>query len=139
MSTPIEPEGMPGQPEGSEAEAGGSAGPAGVETEPLYVVLCTCANRDSTRIAHALVEDGVAACVNVLPKITSIYRWDGRICEDRETLLVIKTVASHLEALRAAIVSLHSYQVPEILVLPVRAEESHDAYVKWVRSTLVGP
>jgi periplasmic divalent cation tolerance protein len=76
---------------------------------------------DAERIARALVERRLAACVNVVPGVVSVYRWRGAVCRDEERLLVIKTRAERLEALREALVELHPYEVPELVALPVEA------------------
>jgi periplasmic divalent cation tolerance protein len=85
---------------------------------------------DAERIARALVESRLAACVNVVPGVVSVYRWKGEVCRDEERLLVIKTRADRLEALRGALVGLHPYEVPELLALPVAA--GHAPYLAWL-------
>lgn len=95
------------------------------------VVLSTVGGADEAeRIAERLVEQGLAACVNVLPGVVSIYRWKGRVERDEERLLVIKTRADRFEALRAAIVALHPYEVPEVVALPITA--GHAPYLEWL-------
>jgi len=79
------------------------------------------------------VEDRLAACVNIQAKVTSVYRWEGEIHEDKEALLIIKTTAKRLKALRSGLTELHPYEVPEILVLNVNTKASNPAYVQWVR------
>src|SRR4029453_12915704 len=84
------------------------------------VVLVTVSSETEAKtIARALVEERLAACVNIIPGVTSIYRWEGKICEDRELLLVIKTRGQKVAALRERIVHLHSYAVPEVIALPI--------------------
>ena len=97
-----------------------------------YVVaLSTVGKReDAERIGRALVERRVAACVNVVSGLTSIYRWKGTIEAEEERLLVIKTRRERIEALRAALVSLHPYEVPELIVLPIEA--GHAPYLAWL-------
>ena len=85
---------------------------------------------DAERIARALVERRLAACVNVVPGVVSIYRWKGAVEKDEERLLVIKTRAERLEALREALVELHPYEVPELVALPVEA--GHAPYLAWL-------
>jgi periplasmic divalent cation tolerance protein len=95
------------------------------------VVLSTVGKaEDAERIGRALVERGLAACVNVLPAVTSIYRWKGKLEQDEERLLVIKTRAERFAALRDALVSLHPYEVPEVLALPVA--DGHQPYLDWL-------
>ena len=95
------------------------------------VVLSTVGtDGDAVRIARALVERRLAACVNVVPGVRSVYRWKGRVEEDEERLLVIKTRRDRFEALREALVSLHPYELPEAIVLPVEA--GHAPYLAWL-------
>ena len=95
------------------------------------VVLSTVGKaEDAERIGRALVERGLAACVNVVPAVTSIYRWKGRVEREEERLLVIKTRADRFDALREALVSLHPYEVPEVLALPVAG--GHAPYLEWL-------
>ncbi len=101
-------------------------------TGDVRVVLCTCPEREALRISHGLVEEGLAACVNIASKITSVYRWEGKVHEDREALLVIKTAAAKIAAMREGLLALHPYEVPEILVLGVDTAASNPAYVDWV-------
>lgn len=85
---------------------------------------------DAERIAEALVERRLAACVNIVPGLTSVYRWKGKLERDDERLLVIKTRRDRVDALRVALVSLHPYDLPELLVLPVEA--GHAPYLAWI-------
>jgi len=98
------------------------------------VVLCTAGSAaDAERIASALVERRLAACVNVVPGVVSIYRWKGGVERDEERLLLIKTTAARVEALRAAIAELHAYEVPEVLVLDVTG--GHAPYLAWLEES----
>jgi periplasmic divalent cation tolerance protein len=103
------------------------------------VVLCTCNERESLRLAHELVRDGLAACVNLVPKLTSVYVWNGEICEDRENLLVIKTTLELMPELRAALAALHPYEVPEVLALPVDEASSSRDYLSWLFGAVIPP
>lgn len=95
-------------------------------------VLCTCGSKpDALRIANALVEARLAACVNVLPGVKSVYRWQGKIETEQEVLLLIKTTAERFPALRDRIVDLHPYETPEILTLSIA--EGSDKYLAWLR------
>jgi periplasmic divalent cation tolerance protein len=89
---------------------------------------------DAERIARALVERRVAACVNVVPGVTSFYRWKGEIARDGEWLLVMKTTAARFEALREAVVELHPYDVPEVVALPI--ERGHGPYLDWIEQSV---
>jgi periplasmic divalent cation tolerance protein len=101
-------------------------------TETDYVIVMTTlpADADVGPFAHALVEARLAACVNVLPGMDSIYRWDGKVEHDRERQLVIKTSRWCLVPLWERIRELHSYEVPEFIVLPI--VDGNDAYLRWV-------
>lgn len=97
------------------------------------LVLCTCPDADSAgRIARTVVGEGLAACVNRAPGIVSIYRWQGEIHEDSEVLLLIKTRSERFELLRARIVELHPYDLPEVIALEVAA--GHAPYLEWLRT-----
>ena len=95
------------------------------------IVLSTFpADQDPAALARTLIEERLAACVNVLPPMQSMYRWQGRIEQATEHQLVIKTTPERIEALKARLTELHPYDVPEILVLP--AAGGGDAYLAWV-------
>jgi len=100
------------------------------------VVLVTCPSAaEARRIARAVVEARLAACVNILPgAVTSIYRWKGKVESAKERLLLIKTSRKLLAKLRAAIERLHSYDVPEFIALPVAA--GSPAYLAWIEENL---
>ena len=99
----------------------------------MVVVLCNCLPAESRKIARALVREGLAACVNIVPDVISVFEWQGALHEDDEHTLLIKAPADKIEALRERIKALHSYSVPEIVVLPVDVANSNPAYVAWVR------
>lgn len=99
------------------------------------VVLCTVGKaEDAEYLARELVERRLAACVNVLPPVASIFRWRGEVERSEETLLVIKTTEARFEALRETILSLHGYDVPEIIALPVTA--GHGPYLAWLEESV---
>lgn len=102
------------------------------EIFPFIVVLVTCGSEEEAeRIARSLVNERLAACVNLLPPIRSIYRWEGKVCDEREWLLIIKTQAERFRQLEHRIRSLHSYSVPEIISLPIL--EGSSPYLAWVK------
>ncbi len=102
------------------------------------VVLITAPNPESAQqIARALVEKRLAACVNLLSGVTSIYRWEGQVQEDAETLLICKTRRACLAALQREIQDVHPYQVPEIIALPVVA--GLETYLNWVGESVLPP
>ncbi len=99
--------------------------------EKARLALTTCADSESaSRLASQLVERRIAACVNILPGIRSIYRWQGKIEDDAECLLIIKTVADRVADLKKSIDELHSYDVPELVVLPIEAGAA--SYLQWI-------
>ena len=94
------------------------------------VVLTTLgADADATTLARTLVDERLAACVNVLPPMISIYRWKGAIEQDREQQLVIKTTVDRVPALQARLAHLHPYELPEFLVLDAAAGAAYGAWV----------
>lgn len=102
------------------------------------VVLSTVGTaEDAERIARALVEQRLAACVNVVPGLVSVYRWKGKVERDDERLLVIKTRRERFSALREVLAALHPYEVPEILALPV--EDGSPAYLEWLDESVAEP
>jgi periplasmic divalent cation tolerance protein len=95
------------------------------------IVLTTAGSRDEAdKIASELVQRSHAACVNVVGPMTSTYRWQGKVERAEEFLLVIKTTAGAVERVRAAIEELHSYELPEFLVLPI--ESGSARYLEWI-------
>lgn len=97
----------------------------------LLVVFCTFPDQDTARrVAAALVEARLAACVNLVPGVQSIYRWQGKVESAQEVLAVMKTTDEVYPRLEAKLRELHSYDVPEIIAVPVERAEA--AYAKWV-------
>ena len=95
------------------------------------VVLTTCGSLEEARhIARAVIERRLAACVNIVPQVESIYRWKGEIETSNESLLMIKTTAGVFEKLRAALKELHSYEVPECIELTVT--DGSESYLDWI-------
>ncbi|MGC9444261.1 MAG: divalent-cation tolerance protein CutA [Candidatus Methanospirareceae archaeon] len=93
------------------------------------VLLCTASEGESEHLAKLLVEERLAACVNVTG-VRSYYRWKGELCADTECLLIIKSAKSKIERIIARIKEVHSYEAPEILVLPIVA--GSEQYLEWV-------
>lgn len=100
----------------------------------MIVMLCNFPPELAESAARSLINEGLAACVNVLQPVRSIYRWQGETHVDEELPLLIKAPKSRLDALRERLEQLHPYEVPEILALPIREEDSSAAYVAWVRA-----
>jgi periplasmic divalent cation tolerance protein len=95
------------------------------------IILTTASSEDEARkIARHLVKNRLAACVNVIPHIESIYRWQGKVESSTECLLLIKTTAQAFPAVRDAIGELHSYELPECIAIPV--EDGSTAYLQWL-------
>lgn len=104
-------------------------------TPPALVVLTTVSSpRDASRIGRTLVEERLAACATILPGVESIYHWQGAVETATETMLLLKTVPDQLEALQTRLLELHTYDVPEFLVL--RVESGSAGYLDWLRTTL---
>ncbi|MGD9600175.1 MAG: divalent-cation tolerance protein CutA [Gammaproteobacteria bacterium] len=99
------------------------------------VCLCTCPSLEVAReLAHALVEARVAACVNVLPGVTSVYRWEGDVQEDTEVLLCMKTTSAAYPRLEDLLVRRHPYELPEIVAVPVTT--GFPRYLSWLRDAV---
>lgn len=96
----------------------------------VLVVLVTCPPDQAQALARALVDARVAACVNVVPGLQSVYRWKGAVQADAEALLLIKTAAHRFDALKQAVLKHHPYELPEVVALPVAA--GHAPYLEWV-------
>jgi periplasmic divalent cation tolerance protein len=105
-----------------------------LERTDLAVVLCTVPDKETgRRLAWLLVEEKLAACVNIVDRVTSVYRWQGEIQEDEEYLLIIKTRWDRFDKLRDQIVEAHPYDVPEIVAIPVVGV--HEPYGAWLSSS----
>ena len=95
------------------------------------ICFCTCPDAPTAdRIATALVEERLAACVNVLPGLRSVYRWEGRVEAADEVLLLVKTMPGHYERLQARLLELHPYELPEVLA--VEPAFGLPEYLRWV-------
>jgi periplasmic divalent cation tolerance protein len=99
------------------------------------VVISTCeAEEEARRLARALVEAQLAACVNIVPGMRSVYRWKGAVEEANEFLLVIKTSRELFDEVRLTLERLHSYEVPEAIALPI--VDGAEGYLEWFSSSL---
>ena len=103
-------------------------------TEAILALTTVGSEEQASRIAEALLEDHLAACVNILPSIRSVYRWKGKIWDDEEFLLLIKTTRERFAAVHAAIKKLHSYELPEVLALPVT--DGDEAALAWIEQSV---
>lgn len=103
----------------------------------VVVVLVTGPDMASLEaLAGTIVGEGLAACVNLIPRVRSVYRWEGEVHDDDEALAVVKTTRPAIGALRERVHQLHPYDLPEFLVLPVEA--GSDAYLGWVADSVRG-
>lgn len=99
----------------------------------VIVTLCTCPDKSTAEnIARRLVESSLAACVNILPNLTSVYSWQGQIESAEEYLLIIKSSAQNFSAIEHSICSHHPYELPEIIAVPV--EYGLPEYINWIHS-----
>lgn len=97
------------------------------------ITLCTCPDKDTAeKVARLLVEENLAACVNILPNIKSIYSWQGQIETAEEHLLIIKSPLGSYQAIENAILSQHPYELPEIIAIPI--EHGFSEYINWIHS-----
>jgi periplasmic divalent cation tolerance protein len=104
----------------------------------LQLVLCTVPDRDSAeKIAETLVSEHLAACVNIIPGIASVYRWEGSVEKGEELLLLIKTGQDVYRSLEQRILALHPYELPEIIAVPIQTGQTD--YTEWIKSCLTTP
>ncbi len=102
-----------------------------VRAKELIIVVTSVGTEDQALdVAHALIRNRQAACVNIVPNVHSIYRWKGRVCDDTEMLLVIKTVAGQFQAVRETIQKVNTYELPEILAY--RVDDASDGFGDWI-------
>ncbi len=104
--------------------------------EPVVVLISASSQEEAERIATTLVEEMLAACVNVIPGVTSIYRWEGKLERAEEWLLVAKSRSDVMGELVQRVLALHSYEVPEILALPLAG--GSEAYLRWLDGAVHG-
>ena len=106
-------------------------------TTPEYVIVLTTlpADADARSFARTLIDERLAGCVNLLPAMESVFRWEGRVETDSERQIVIKTARARVAALWERIRELHPYEVPEFVVLPVH--DGSDAYLRWLGESTV--
>ncbi|MCS7285693.1 MAG: divalent-cation tolerance protein CutA [Anaerolineae bacterium] len=106
-----------------------------MEGDFIVVLITTNSFEEALKIGRILVEEKLAACVNVVPEVFSFYWWEGKVQEDKESLMVVKTTASSFPALEGRVRELHSYTVPEIIALPIR--EGYKGYLDWVAGSVL--
>ena len=107
--------------------------------EPAAIVIFITAPtlEKGEEIARALVTEGIAACASIIPRITSIYTWEGKVCADEEVLLLVKSRAGLFPAIRDRVKLMHSYDVPEIIALPV--SDGLPEYLDWLKHATTLP
>ncbi|MFT3917164.1 MAG: divalent-cation tolerance protein CutA [Anaeromyxobacteraceae bacterium] len=101
-------------------------------TDVLVVLVTAPSPERAAELARAVVEERLAACGNVVPGVRSIYRWEGKVVDEPEALLVLKTTRDRLDALQERVLALHPYEVPEVLALSVDA--GAERYLGWVHA-----
>ena len=103
-------------------------------SDAIVVFITAASVEEALRVADKLVEAELAACVQVLPKVQSIYRWKGKVERQSEVLLLAKTLSSKFEALERAVLEVHSYEVPEVAAIGLR--EVSQSYLDWLVSAV---
>ncbi|MCD6320257.1 MAG: divalent-cation tolerance protein CutA [Candidatus Desulfofervidaceae bacterium] len=98
--------------------------------EFILVLVTTASEEEAEKIAQEIVKTHLAACVNIVPRIKSIYFWKGEVCKDAESLLIIKTRGEKFDTLKEKIIQLHSYEVPEVIAIPI--VKGSKAYLDWL-------
>ena len=101
--------------------------------EPVVVLITVPDEKAARKLAKPLVEEGLAACVNTVPGVRSIYRWEGKTCDEPEVLLIVKTRRACFEALERRVREVHPYSVPEVIALPI--VEGSAPYLDWVAAS----
>lgn len=108
---------------------------AWISGNDVLLVMCTVPSVDKGKeIARVLVERRLCACVNIVPQLTSIYYWEGKLCEDAEALLLIKTSSERVEALSRVLGEIHPYETPEVLAFEV--DSGAESYLSWVKTEM---
>src|SRR6266498_2482939 len=101
-------------------------------SEPIVVLMTAASSNEANRIAEVLVDKRLAACVQILPEIQSVYRWKDKVERESEVLLLAKTTCARFDELDRAVREIHSYENPEIVALPITA--ASEPYLRWLQS-----
>ncbi|SRR6266567_2858673 len=104
--------------------------------DPIVVLMTAATNEEATRIAELLVNKKLAACVQILPEMQSIYVWKGEVQREKEVLLLAKSTRANFADLEREVRAIHSYETPEIIALPITA--GSEPYLKWLTSSCEG-
>jgi periplasmic divalent cation tolerance protein len=107
-----------------------------MEIDCVIVWTTIGSSTDGHKLASVLVEERLAACVNVMSEMESVYRWQGKVETERERQVVMKTTANRIPALKARLRELHDYELPEFIVLPITA--GSEPYLQWIRESAAG-
>lgn len=102
----------------------------------MRLVMATVPIDQAPELARNLVDGRHAACVNIVPKVRSIYLWEGKVEDEQEALMLIKTTSEEVEALTARIKMLHPYDVPEIISVEIKKKEGNSEYLDWVEKVV---
>lgn len=102
--------------------------------DSVVVLMTASSAEEAASISRALVDERLVACCNVIPAIRSIYRWEGKVCDEQEVMVIAKTRASVFDRLVVRVKELHSYDVPEIIALPIAA--GSESYMKWIEENV---
>ncbi len=105
-------------------------------TDPIVVLMTAASAEEATEIADTLVHNKLAACVQVLPEMQSIYLWKGKVESTREVLMIAKTTSAKFADLQSQVRAMHSYEIPELIALPIVALS--EDYLKWLTSSFEG-
>ncbi len=101
-----------------------------------FIITTVSTEKEGRMIANELVKNKLAACVNIVPKVYSVYEWDNAIQNEMEVMLMIKTIKSREKDVYQTVQSLHSYDTPELITLPI--ENGSDTYLQWVENSVQG-
>jgi periplasmic divalent cation tolerance protein len=97
----------------------------------VVVLITTASDEEAQKIGRILVEEGLVACANIIPAVRSIFRWEVQVTEEQEALLILKSVSEVFDSLEAKVKAHHSYDVPEIIALPIQT--GSEPYLAWIR------
>ena len=100
----------------------------------MMIFVAAASEQEAASIGRALVEEGLAACANIIPQIRSIYRWKGEVQDEGEALIIIKSREDLFERIRSRVKELHSYEVPEITA--IKLDKGDQAYLQWIETVL---
>ncbi len=103
--------------------------------EPVVVLMTASSREEAGRIAEMLIRERLAGCVQILPEIQSVYRWQGKVERESEVLLIAKTTSARFDELDRAVREIHSYETPEIVALPLTAVSG--PYLEWLQAAVV--